>query len=152
MRLRLHRFHFDFAQAANGLPAVNAGHGQVHQDDVRVVATGEQVQAVVAAGCRAQFEAQRLQQVHQQFAICFFVVHHQNTPARAGIGQARRDRGHLTSTRCNTGGSRGPVHLRQKELDLEDRSDTRCARDTEFAAHQIGQHLGNGEAQASARR
>ena len=108
-----------------------------------MVATGEQVQAVVAAGCRAQLKAQRLQQIDQQVAIRLFVVHHQNKPARAGIGQARRDRGHLVPTRRSTGGSRGPVHLRQKELDLEDRSDTRCARDTEFAAHQIGQHFGN---------
>jgi hypothetical protein len=132
------------AQAAYRLPPVNTRHGQVHQDRVGPQACCQQVQAVVAAGGGAQLKAQRLQQVDQQLAVGFLVVHHQHLAARAGIGAAhahRRQhgpRGHAT------------VHLGQEQLDGEHRALPRRAGGAELAAHQVGQHLGNGQPQPRA--
>jgi hypothetical protein len=82
--------------AADGLPAVDAGHGQVHQDHIGPVAGGQQVQASWPLAAPAQLKAQRLQQLHQQFAVGLFVVHHQDAcgalprSPRAGAPRAQR--------------------------------------------------------------
>ena len=135
------------AQPANGFPAVDAGHGQVHQDGVRLQAGGQQIQTVVATGGGADFKAQRLQQTHQQFAVGLFVVHHQKAAALAGVAVARAAGGRHG---CGLSGSQ--PHFRQEQPDAKHRADAGRAAHAEFAAHQVGEHLGNRQTQPRARR
>ena len=101
----------------------------------------------MAAGGGADLKAQRLQQVHQQLAVGFFVVHHQNAPALAGIAVARPACSRLWRILA-----RGQPHFRQKQAHTKHRADAGRAAHGEFSAHQVGQHLGNRQPQACAGR
>ena len=81
-------------QRADGLPAVDAGHRQVHQDGVHRL-FAQQAECGRARARLQHVEAQPLQTLAEQRAIDLFVVHHQHPFARAGItstwcGQHRR--------------------------------------------------------------
>lgn len=136
--------------APQGLPPVDARHGQVHEDGVRPVAGGQQIQRIVAAGRLAQLKAQGFEQLHQQLAVGLFVVHDQDAAALAGIPSARALG--LHSHRRRRLAQRIPMHLGQKQLDVEHRAHAWGAAHRQLAAHERGEHLGNGQAQACARR
>lgn len=97
-----------------GLPAVDARHGQVHEDRVRAVAGGQQVQRIVATGGLAQFKAQGFKQLHQQLTVGLFVVHHQNAAALARVALARPPGLHGHG-RCGLAQGLG-MHLGQNSL------------------------------------
>jgi hypothetical protein len=141
--------------AANRLPAVDAGHGQVHQDHVGPAAGGQQVERVVAAGGGAQLEADGLQQLHQQFAVGLLVVDHQELAARAFVAAAhRRGLEGASAPARRAAGTAWRVHAPAGTAARGTPSPAApaCWWRDQLAAHQVGQHLGDGQAQAGARR
>ncbi len=137
----------ELACAADRFPAVDARHREVDEHRIGPVAGGNEVQRIVAAGRRAQLETQRRKHMLEQFAIGLFVVDHKKAAARTFIAAARaRHRHRLVCTH------RRVVHARQEEPNAEQRAHARRALHLHLAAHQVGQHLGDGEAEARARR
>ena len=136
------------AHAPQRLPAVNAGHGQVHEDGVRPVARGQQVQRVVAAGGLAQLKPQGFEQLHQQLAVGLFVVHDQDAAAVACVALAGALReSDQRSGRRGSFALRVGMHLGQEQLDVEHGAYAGCAGHRQLAAHERGEHLGNGQPQ-----
>jgi hypothetical protein len=76
------------------VPAIDAGHGQLHQDGAdRRQSQGlfvQQGQGGVARSGLQDTEVQGLQPAGQQGAVDLFVVHHQHAMPRAGMTGARR--------------------------------------------------------------
>ena len=108
---------------------------------------GDEVERIVSAGGRAQLEAQRGEHMVEQVAIGLFVVDHQQASARAFIAAPRTH--HRRRPACS---GHGVVHTRQEEPHAEKRPCSGRALHLHLAAHQVRQHLGDGEAQARARR
>ncbi len=105
----------------------------------------QQVQRIVAAGgaCAARSPAAR-SRLHQQLAVGLLVVHHQDAAARRLRSRARAARGSARSRharRCSSGRN---SRMRKQ------RARARRALHRHLAAHQVGQHLGDGQAQARA--
>ncbi len=136
------------AHPAQGLPAIDAGHGQVHEDHIGLVACGEQVQAVMPAGGGTQFKTHGLQQLHQQFAVGLLVVHHQQLAARPFISY-RLAPGRPGT--CALHRTRSPMYFWQKQPDPKHRALAGHADHGHLATHEVCQHFGHGQAQAGAR-
>ncbi len=98
----------------------------------------------MAAGRRAQLEAQRREHVDQKIAVGLLVVDHQHAQARPLIAATRACR----PRRRRTSRARGLVHARQEQPHAEHRAFAGRALHRHLAAHQVGQHLGDGQAQA----
>ena len=101
------------------------------------------------AGGRSQLKPKRLQQAQQQFAVGLLVVNHQHASARPGVAQPG-----LGAAQAQHLGriARLQPNLWQKQLDAKHRTGPRCAAQGQLAAHQVGEHLGNRQAQTSAGR
>ncbi len=76
------------AHRADGGPAVDAGHGQVHQHRVGPEG-GDDLQALVARGGLQQLEAEGLQHAREQRAVDLLVVDDEDAPARAAVAHPR---------------------------------------------------------------
>ncbi|MCY1518499.1 hypothetical protein D9M68_532190 [compost metagenome] len=99
------------------------------------------------AGRAAQLEAQRREHMAQQLAVGLLVVDHQQAPARALVASP------CTRRRCDARGAGYRfVHPWQEQPHAEQRALARRAAHLHLAAHQVGQHLRDGQAQARARR
>ena len=134
------------AQPAQGFPAVNAGHGQVQAQGVGCPNVAWRVcsqlrQGFVAPVYRVHPKPQWFEPVAQQLAVGGFVVHHPNGAARAvktAVDQWLHGRWRQVS------------YLRQKQTHAEHRALPGGAAHRHFAAHQVGEHAGDGQAQAAA--
>ena len=90
--------------------------------------------------------------MREQLTVGLFVVHHQYAPAWPGVAVARQTHGQACDPTGRTPGVHQRMHLGQKQLHLEHRAHAQRTGHGELAAHQVGQHLGNGQAQARTRR
>ncbi len=70
----------------------------------------QQIKAIMAAGCGAQFKTHGLEQLHQQFAVRLLVVNHQQLAARACVAARLPP---CWQDRCALGSS--AMHLRQEQ-------------------------------------
>ena len=132
------------AQAADRLPAVDAGHGQVHQDRV-----GLQARAPAGPARRGRWR----RCAARSPAAPAGAPAVRGRPPRCpppGCGGARpRSRGARRAARGAPASAR--AHLGQEQPDAEHRARARRAGHRQLAAHQVGEHLGDGQAQARRR-
>ena len=132
-------FDVQLAQLAGHLHPRNAGHLPIDQQQIEgLVLAGRQHrqhQGFLAVACVGDLEVHVPQQALQDFAGARVVVDHQD-PAPAPRGQGAAWGQALTHPHLGGEPERGPL--------------ARCAGDTHFAAHQLGQALGNGQPQARA--
>ena len=95
----------------------------------------------LAAGRLFHAKAQRLQHAGQHAAVLQVVVHHQDQPARALV--ADDVVGHVHHRLRH-------AHLGEEQAHLEARALARFAVHRQLAAHQRGEHAGDGQAEADA--
>ena len=128
-------------QAPRGLPAVHVVHRDVQQHRVRRV-VAHALQAFAAAGRLTDLKTQRQQHAGQHLALGRVVVDHQQAAARAQITRHRPVVAQAALGRC---GDLAQIQPHSEGTALPGR-----AGHGQLAAHQLGQQMGDGQAQAGA--
>src|SRR5712691_3791625 len=124
-------------QAPRDLPAVHLGHGDVEQDQVRLVLLGED-QAFPPGRCDQDIESERGQQLPDQVALNLVVVHHENGLPRPDIAAHAVLHGR---------GDARARHLGQQQFDAKAAAFADLALHRQVAAHHVGEELRDGQAQ-----
>ncbi len=130
------------AQTRHQLPAAHAGHGDVHQKEIRPDAF-DQRQAVRTVHRRQHHEVERHQHLAHQLAVILVVVHHHDGAAGTGIA------GGLEQSR--RGQRRRPRHRRKHQPHAKAGAAAALALHRDVAAERFGQQPGDGEAKSEAR-
>ena len=128
------------ADGAADRPAVLLRHRDVQQHQVEGRAR-QRFQAGRAAVGLHDVEAQRREHGFQQLPLRRLVVHHQDALAAAEIA------GHLAQRLLALA---GPAHLGQVDLQAKDAALTGLAGHAELAAHDVGEHVADGQSQPGA--
>ena len=130
---------------ACGFPTVQVVHRDIEQHGVGAT-VDHALQALAPAGGFTDFEPQRDQQAGEHLALDGLVVHHQQRQPAADVAGD----GPVCSARVARRRMARRVDLAQVQARREGAALAGHAFHAEFAAHQFGQQVGDGQAQAGA--